>query len=1697
MSPSLRHGSRRIPIRWGLLSENTAAIARSHFIIQVIMKNPLSQSAIRPRIAQCLLFMAAALLPVGSALASKGVWEEYEKLIKAAETVGTVGPDQFGEQINFQRGGFSLRVTDVSIPGNNALPVAFSRTFVTKTAGGAMKGTTPQNNARDGALADWEIDLPFIGGVFPQQTGWVYSNTSSTARCSAGIGGPYVRVPATGSQYSDFTHHEYSQGVRINIPGQSGGALLNPAVTTSRPTIGVRWITSSWTAINCLSTIKNGSGEGFIAITPDGTRYWFDWMAMAQEQDLTKSRRVVGVTGIPITVYDHLPRGRFGLYATRVEDRFGNWVTYSYTNAANAPVRLSQIESSDGRLITVTHNSNGYVQNVSTNGRTWTYGYTGSGIAGTSLSSVALPDGTAWALSLHNLQSLLIRYYQGDSGEFWRNCTNPGDIVENTYVGSVKHPSGATAEYSLFPTRQRRYGINYASNCAIGDPDDPNDDSEWYPSAWDSYAIIKKRVFGSGISDQEWNYAYEEGDRTVVTGPSDYTRYTYGNTFKVNEGKLLTVERGGSAASILHREDYTYELAQSGMPYPTPIGTSPNPRNDDFVEEFLLPQKSRVVARDSATFSSLVQQYDAFARPLRTVRSSSLGSTRDDVVSYYNNLDLWVVGLPERSYNVDTGGMVEFENSYNTLGQLVWSEKFGKRQHTLTYRADGTIATVTDGRGNVTELSSWKRGIPEQIKYPGTNEAPTGATESAVIDGNGWITAVTNEVGFVTGYGYDAMGRLASVVHPTGDAIALPSASGNYYNTLRNFRPLVAADWKPAGVVDGQWRLYEEIGTRVNITYMDALWRPILKHEFDAQNTAATLRASKTTYDASGRVSFQSYPSSNTIPGDTGTRSFYDAIDRVTSVEQDSEHGVLSTTTQYLSGLKTLVTNPKGYATTTSFTAWDEPTYDFPTLSVQPEGKVIQIGRHAQFGWPQQLTQRNAANTLSATRRYVYDGHAQLCKTIEPETGVTVMDYDGAGNLAWQAAGLDAGSGSYNSLTDCQRVGANGSGRAVTRTYDPRNRLTHLTFPNGLGNQIWTYEKDNLPSSVTAYNDAGNTAPVVTSYTYNKRRLLTGETLAQPGWYSWSIGYAYDGYGHLSTQTYPTGLVVDYAPNPLGQPTKAGTFASGAQYYPNGALKQFTYGNGVVHVMLQNERQLPSRVVSSLHAINFGQNNTNAVLDNANQYDRNGNVTNIWDYARGDGYQYSRWLEYDQLDRLTAAGSVSFGGDHWHRMTYDALDNLKSWKLAGVKDYAEYVYDAQSHRLSSIRNTAGATVVGLSYDPQGNLANKNGQIYQFDYGNRLRIVNLKETYRYDGLGRRVMNWRWPQPGASTGTLSFSMYSQNGQIPYEEDHHSTPTTAKENIYLAGSIIATRENKWGVSVAVKYQHTDALGSPVAVTNASGQVIERMDYEPWGAIIGKPNHNGIGYTGHVMDSATGLTYMQQRYYDQSIGRFLSVDPVTASSSTGANFNRYWYAENNPYKFVDPDGRQSRETLSAPSAGTGMPFVDSLMKPSDVSATGKGRMIVRQLKHELAQARTFLQNLKYVAIAMSLGTRGVTRGSSLRSGAVESLNSPNQLRQVGSILESAHDVVANPSLLNGKPVAYVRALLKKTDGWVEGTLSKGRNAGKGWTLRQLNSRGSDFTDLYIQYHPGSRHHPEFPDGYWKVSSGQGGTVRVPAQGN
>jgi len=108
-------------------------------------------------------------------------------------------------------------------------------------------------------------------------------------------------------------------------------------------------------------------------------------------------------------------------------------------------------------------------------------------------------------------------------------------------------------------------------------------------------------------------------------------------------------------------------------------------------------------------------------------------------------------------------------------------------------------------------------------------------------------------------------------------------------------------------------------------------------------------------------------------------------------------------------------------------------------------------------------------------------------------------------------------------------------------------------------------------------------------------------------------------------------------------------------------------------------------------------------------------------------------------------------------------------------------------------------------------------------------------------------------------------------------------------------------------VTYYHNDALGSPIAASDSEGNILWRESYQPYGERQQREpraNANRRWFTSHVEDADTGLLYMQARYYDPRIGRFMSMDPVGFVASNPMSFNRYLYVNNNPYKYVDPDG-------------------------------------------------------------------------------------------------------------------------------------------------------------------------------------------------
>lgn len=108
-------------------------------------------------------------------------------------------------------------------------------------------------------------------------------------------------------------------------------------------------------------------------------------------------------------------------------------------------------------------------------------------------------------------------------------------------------------------------------------------------------------------------------------------------------------------------------------------------------------------------------------------------------------------------------------------------------------------------------------------------------------------------------------------------------------------------------------------------------------------------------------------------------------------------------------------------------------------------------------------------------------------------------------------------------------------------------------------------------------------------------------------------------------------------------------------------------------------------------------------------------------------------------------------------------------------------------------------------------------------------------------------------------------------------------------------------------VTYIYTDHQGTTLAEADASGNITATFDYRPYGNLALGTSRNGPGFTGHVNDADTNLTYMQARYYDPVVGRFLSGDPKQSTPGNLFNFGRFAYANNSPTLNIDPDGRET----------------------------------------------------------------------------------------------------------------------------------------------------------------------------------------------
>ena len=1297
------------------------------------------------------LWAAALFVLAGSCHAQSATPDqEYQKLIQVDQNIEPLGEHPFGESINLYDGSFEFDVTDVNLRGNGpAISVGRTMKFWEWIDTGV---TGPQR-----PFANWDLDIPRIETLVSddlwQTGGFPLATQGTTQRCTNFKPPPGVSPPGTGT--TGYSADDFWYGYHLLVPGQ-GDQVLMPRVSTNSlsPTISglsFQIVTKNNWMIGCGVTASDG-GEGFLAIAPDGTRYTFAHL-------FYRPANTIAAFGSPLQRHDAF------MYVTQIQDRFGNTLTYNYDPSSGY---LSSITASDGREVDVAYASGTpMIQSVTAKAtnvasRTWTYSYNTSSATLPVLTGVQLPDGSAWSYQF-DMEALQINFGLLYCGEKQVPSSGMGSPI---LAGTMTAPSGLTATfYAAIKVNGRSY---VPQECFGNAPSNNLVPYYRFPPFYGTYSIASEVLSGSGMPTQTWSYSYSpfvvsfDDDAcatsgtcattvyTDVTDPNgNDTRYTYSNRFDATEGQLLRTDSySGAAGGTLLRSVVNTYANPTGGPWPTAYGTDLlEDRDNYFQTEELSPQSQRTTTQDGQNYTWQAMAFNAYAQPTDVKRYNDIGgqSTIEETTAYLNDTNLWVLGLPQTVTNVGTGE-VESSNTYNSSDLLQSRSHFGEFMMSYTYNSAGQLASFTDGNNHTTSISNYYRGIPQSIAYPDST------SQSLTVDDLSEISSITDQAGYTTHYSYNPIGRITGITYPTNDPNGVSWYAENFtYNYVTGAE---------RGLTGAHWDRITTTGNAVTTTYFDADLRPVLSDRA-INGTANSDVTTATAYDYTGAKTFASYPVSGS-PAVTavtiGTHNTYDALERVTQSQEDSEVGTLTTSTAYLAGAGEQVTDPKGNVTTTYYQVFDEPDYKAP-ISVAAPGGINQAIVRDIYGNPKSITQSGLYGTESdsVTKMLMYDSYYRLCRTTEPESGSTVMAYDAANNLAWSAQGQTITDGT------CGQT-AVASGAQTARTYDAMNRVKTITPPAGTQTTSYTYDARGNISNVVS-GSATNT------FGYNSRNLLTSQTLSV-GSYAWGIGYNYDGYGHVSAVGYPayngSSEGVAYSPDALGRPTQVSSYASGITYFPNDQVAGFNYGNGASYVAQQNTRQLLSN-------FSYGAGSTlNLSEDFA--YDNNGNITNVTDLVNG---QRTKAFTYDALNRLSSATATNLYGTE--NYTYDALNNLRTRLTGG--NALTLNYDATNRLVSVAQN--GSVVTQYGYDTQGNrnsLSNGGATTnYNFDAENQLLQVPGVEGYAYDAAGRRVAKT------TSTGTpTGYYFYDQAGQLMFQY----VPSTASATnfIYLGSKLIA---------------------------------------------------------------------------------------------------------------------------------------------------------------------------------------------------------------------------------------------------------------------------------------------------------------------
>ena len=554
-----------------------------------------------------------------------------------------------------------------------------------------------------------------------------------------------------------------------------------------------------------------------------------------------------------------------------------------------------------------------------------------------------------------------------------------------------------------------------------------------------------------------------------------------------------------------------------------------------------------------------------------------------------------------------------------------------------------------------------------------------------------------------------------------------------------------------------------------------------------------------------------------------------------------------------------------------------------------------------------------------------------LNSTNDSDYMTTNYEYDAWGHLVrtTDSTGYNSGATTYDLNGNALTV-TDANGNVTTNTYDALNRvLTANTICSDTSKDVSkSYAYDSMGRITKSTRD-----DLTTSYTYDVmgRKSTEAEYTSVyatfKGFFYVGVSQYVDrqivGINHLLMYSYTS-----YEYDSEMRVTKVkenGDETASYTYDANGNKASETLANGVVSTYTYNGCNKITSLVTKSGNSTISEYEYSYYLDGSD----------ACKVRSENGIIETTNYEYDGLKRLTEEAVTTGNSTDTYAYEYDDYGNRVQMTATGSEEYETvYSYNDAEGNYTALLQEEVKTIEGDSDTTANELASSpmdltsaasedsgvETTVYIYDAnGNQITKTtdDKTETYTYDGLNQLI--------GFTDGeTVASYAYNVDGlrikkTVDDKTIHHVWDGSQQiiadvvdnefyeANCYLRGTnLVATYNYQNGVKSGYTYYTQNAHGDVVNLTDSTGAITKSYKYDAFGVEqnVDDADDNAFRYCGEYYDSESGTIYLRARYYDPTIGRFISRDSVTGENTDPLSLNLYTYCHNNPIIGIDPSG-------------------------------------------------------------------------------------------------------------------------------------------------------------------------------------------------